>query len=186
VLLQQMSARLLAQSSFEDAVRVILEDSIALHGAEYGNVQLLAGDCLVIVLQRGFKAAFLEYFREVRAEDGSSCGRALRTGSPILVHDTSRDPEYLPYRAAARAARYKSVITVPLITSAHVLIGAVSNHFVNVHGPTKIEMETLKSYSTVAAEHLYELLDDAPLKDMALSMNRRLYAEAGLEASSVE
>jgi GAF domain-containing protein len=181
-----MSARLLAQSSFEDAVRVILEDSIALHGAEFGNVQLLAGDFLVIASQRGFGAAFLEYFREVRSEDGSSCGRALRTGSPILVRDTGHDPEYLPYRAAARAAGYRSVITVPLITSTNVLIGAVSNHFVNVHGPTKIEMETLKSYSMVAAEHLYELLDDAPLKNVALSMNRRLYAEAGLEAFTVK
>lgn len=74
---------------------------------------------------------------------------------------------------------YRSVITVPLITSMNVVIGCVSNHFVNVHRPTMIETQTLKSYSKMAAEHLYRLLDDAPLKDKALSMNHKLYAEAG-------
>lgn len=68
MLLGQMSARLHAQSVFERAIKVILEDSIALHGAELGNVQLLAGDYLVIVLQRGFKTPFLEFFREVRSD----------------------------------------------------------------------------------------------------------------------
>jgi GAF domain-containing protein len=180
VLLEQMSARLRAQSSFENAVRVVLDDSIALHGAELGNVQLLAGNCLLIVLQRGFKAPFLGFFCEVRSEDGSACGRALRTQSPVVVRDTDADEEYEPYRAAVRAAGYRSVITVPLTTSTNLPLGAVSNHFVNVHRPTAIEIETLKAYGMVAADHLFGLLDGDPLKDRALSMHHRLYAEAGI------
>ncbi len=175
MLLEQMSARLYEQSSFERAVKVILDDSISLHGAELGNVQLLAGDCLVIVLQRGFKAPFLEFFREVRINDGTACGRALRTSQPVLVSDIETDEEYAPYRTVARAAGYKSVITVPLVTSSGFFVGAVSNHFVNIHKPTGIEMNTLKSYGKIAADHLYQLLGNNPLKEKALAMSSNLY-----------
>lgn len=181
-----MSARLRVPLSFEGAARVVLDDSIALHGAELGNVQLLAGDRLVIVLQRGFKPPFLKFFREVGVEDGTACGRALRTGVSVLVNDTETDTEYKPYRNAARKAGYRSVITVPLITSTNLLFGTVSNHFVNVHSPTPIEIETLNSYGKIAAECLYGLLDGESIEHKALSMQRKLYAAAGSESSPVE
>ena len=69
---------------------------------------------------------------------------------------------------------------MPPITSLNFVVGCVSNHFVNVHRPTMIEIDTLKSYSKIAAEHLYGLLDGALLKDKALSMNHKLYADVGL------
>lgn len=175
MLLEQMFARLRTQSSFERAVKVILDDSIALHGAELGNVQLLAGEYLVIVLQRGFKAPFLEFFREVQSDHGTACGRAIRTGQPVLVSDTETDEEYAPYRAVAHAAGYRSVISVPLITSTNFLLGIVSNHFVNVHKPTAIESSTLKSYGKIAADLLHQLLGDKILKEEALAMSSKLY-----------
>ena len=179
MLIEQMSARLSAQSSFEGAVEVLLDDSIALHGAELGNVQLLAGEYLIIVLQRGFKTPFLEFFREVRTDDGCACGRALRTRKPVLVSDTENDDEYAPFRAVARAAGYRSVVTVPLVTSTNLFLGVVSNHFVNVHKPTSIEMDTLKTYGNIAADHLHQLLGGALLREKALAMNSKLYRSAG-------
>lgn len=170
-----MSTRLHAQSSFEHALKIVLDDSIALHGAELGNVQLLAGEYLVIVLQRGFRKAFLDFFRQVRPDDGCSCGRALRTKEPILVSDIEADQEYAPYRAATRAAGYRSAISVPLLTSTNLLLGVVSNHFVNVHKPTSIELTTLKSYGMIAADYLHQVLGDRPLKEAALAMSSKLY-----------
>ena len=46
--LEQLDQRLKACSTFEAAVRTILADMVALHGAEFGNVQLAVGDKLVI------------------------------------------------------------------------------------------------------------------------------------------
>jgi hypothetical protein len=51
VLVEPMTKHLLDQSAFDSAVNVILHDAIALHGAGFGNVQLKAGDDLVIVVQ---------------------------------------------------------------------------------------------------------------------------------------
>jgi hypothetical protein len=60
---------------------------------------------------------------------------------------------------------------MPLVTSTNFLIGCVPNHFVNVHKPTVIEINTLRSYSRVAADHLYQLLGNKPLKEVAQAMS---------------
>jgi GAF domain-containing protein len=96
----------------------------------------------------------------------------------VVIKDTEADEEYAPYRAAARSAGYRSVMTTPLLTQQKVFIGTVSTHFVRSHTPTNIEIETLKSYSVAAAEHLHRLLGDERLEAKALSMSRRLYGEA--------
>jgi hypothetical protein len=75
-----LSKRLYAARTFEDAVDTILDDTIALLGAEYGDVQLPVGDELVIVAQRGLTQRFLRAFWRVSQSDGSACGRALREG----------------------------------------------------------------------------------------------------------
>lgn len=51
----------------------------------------------------------------------------------------------------------------------------VSTHFAYVHEPTPIEMQTLKIYSVVAAEHLHKLLGDVPLATKAKQMSEELY-----------
>lgn len=181
MLIEQMVKRLRGQTSFESAAQVILNDVIALHGAELGNLQLKIGDHLVIVVQRGFKASFLKFFREVKPQDGCACGRAFRTGRPVAITDIEADEEFAPYRAVARAAGLRSVVTTPLLTRGHVLLGAVSAHFVNVHRPTAIEMDTLSVYSLTAADHLHALLDGDSLEAKALAMSRRLYDEVVAE-----
>ena len=58
-MLLPLSKRLYAARTFEEAIDTILDDTIALLGAEYGNVQLPIGDALAIVAQRGLSARFL-------------------------------------------------------------------------------------------------------------------------------
>ena len=55
----------------------------------------------------------------------------------------------------------------------------VSTHFANVHRPTGIEVDTIKSYSVAAADHLLDVLSQDSLKTKAIAMSRRLYEEAG-------
>ena len=53
-----MIQRLLEQTTVEGAIETILDDVIAMHGAEYGNVQILIGNGLPswpsAVFQRNF------------------------------------------------------------------------------------------------------------------------------------
>lgn len=168
--------RLYAEQTFEGAVARVLADAVALQGAEFGNVQLPADDAMLLIVEQiGFKAPFLQAFKQVRPTDGCACGRALRTRKPVVISDIRADEEYRPFLKVAEAAGYRAVETTPLFTHAEVLIGLVSTHFANVHTPTKIEMDTLIAYSRIAGEHLYGLLGREDLGAKAWSMHRALY-----------
>jgi GAF domain-containing protein len=176
-MLAQMIRRLKAEDTFEGAAEIALDDVIALHGAEYGNLQLPIGEELAIVAHRGHPVAFLKAFRRVRRDYGCACGRALRLGTPVVIHDVELDPDYAPYRDLAKTAGYRAVQTTPLRTEDGRLLGLISTHFANPHEPTPIEMETLREYSVVAAEYLFTFLGDVSLATKAEQMSEKLFAD---------
>ncbi len=103
--LHHMNKRLHAEQTFERAIRRILDDAMALNGAEYGTLQLPWGGHLLIVDQRNFKRPFLEIFRKVAREHGSACGRALRLGETVIIEDTEVDEEFRPFPARREPSR---------------------------------------------------------------------------------
>ncbi len=175
-MLAQMTQRLRQKNTFESAVETVLDDVIALHGAEYGNVQLPIGDVLVICAQRGLSAPFLRAFERVRITDGCACGRALKLGAQVIVADVDKDDEYAAFRSDAKTAGYRAVQSTPLASSRNKLIGVVSTLFAQVHEPSPIEMETVHAYGVIAAEHLEMLLGAMPLARKAETMKAALYS----------
>ncbi len=176
-MLAQMTQRLRQRNTFEGAIETILDDVIALHGAEYGNIQLPSGGALVIAAQRGLSLSFLNTFRLVRNDDGCACGRALRLGVPVIIADVEIDPEYAVFREDAKLAGYRAVQSTPLFAKRGKLLGLISTLFAQVHEPTPIEMETLRTYSVIAADHLDALLGNVPLATKAKQMSEALFAE---------
>lgn len=175
-MLEQMTQRLQSQRSFEAAVETMLNDVVALHGAEYGDLQLVDGDRLVIVAQRGLSAAFLQTFKAVTKDAGCACGRAWRLRRTVVVADVDKDRDYAPFRTDARAAGYRAVQSTPLMTRGKV-IGMISTLFANPHEPTPIELEILGRYAGLAADYLLTLLGDEDLGRKAQTMNRALCAD---------
>ena len=177
-MLLPLSKRLYAAHTFEEAINTILDDTIALLGAEYGDVQLPVGDELAIVAQRGLSERFLLAFRRVSKSDNCACGRALRFRKTVVVTDVEKDADFAAFLEDARDAGFRSVQSTPFFTSDGLLLGMVSTHFVNAHEPTAIELETLQSYSIVASEHIYRLLGNELLGTKAEKMSEALYAAA--------
>ncbi len=177
MLISQMRQRLERCESFEQAIETVLADAIGLQGAEFGNVQLLVEGELVIVAQRGFSLRFLETFRRVNAEHGTACGRALRSGAPILISDVEKDSEFAPFRTDAKLAGFRAVQSTPLISTVGKRLGIVSAHFVKPRECTQIEMDALRVYASIAAEFLFRQLGDVPLTTMAGRMSDELDAQ---------
>jgi GAF domain-containing protein len=176
MLTRAMIERVSAAPTFEQAIRTILDDVIALHGSEFGNVQLAAGDQLVIAAQQGFFGPFLTTFRRVSKDDDSACGRAIPRGQQIVIADVETDEAYAPFRKIAAEAGYRAVQSTPLLTSTRILVGVVSTHFTVPHTPTTIEMQTLEEYSIAASDIAYSLLNGTSLSAKAEQMSRKLYA----------
>lgn len=126
----------------------MLVATIELLGARLGNVQLV--DCatgkLTIAAQRGFNPDFLDFFREVCVDDGSACGRALKLGQRVVIEDVELDPLFAPYRAIARQAGFRAVLSTPLMGRTAEVLGMISAHFKGPHRPTQIDLECLDLY----------------------------------------
>ncbi|HVY58612.1 MAG TPA: GAF domain-containing protein [Xanthobacteraceae bacterium] len=156
-MLQQMSARLRAEPDLKSAMARLLTDVVALHGAEFGDVQLAADGILFLVDQSGFDAPFVTAFKHVEVSSTTACARAFRHRAAVLIRDVGEDPEFQPYRAAAVMAGFRAVQSTPLIGTDGTCIGVVSTHFANPHMPTAIEMQTLDDYARVAADFVRTL-----------------------------
>jgi len=130
--------------------------AIELVGADKGNVQLLNQQgVLTIEAQRGFERDFLEYFREVSAQDDSACGRALRSGQQIVIEDVETDEPYTPMRHIARAAGYRAVISTPLISGDGTAQGMLSTHFRSAHRPTDWELSRIALCARHASDFIH-------------------------------
>jgi GAF domain-containing protein len=170
-----MIQRLLEQTTVEGAIQTILDDVVAMHGAEFGNVQIPIGNELAIVAQRGLSAEFLRTFRRVYSYQGTACGRAMRLGEVVQIADVESDPLFAAYRIDAKKAGFRSVQSAPFFTQDKRLMGVVSTHFANSHQPSQVEVDMLKAYSCPAADHVYQLLGDGSLAVKAEQMSQQLH-----------
>ena len=151
-MLPQMTARLLGQNTLAGGLRTILNDVIALHGAEFGNIQLaIDDDTLALVEHRGFDRPSLRSLQRLAKDSSAASARAFAARRPVVIPDLSEDQALAPYRHLANTMGVSAMQSTPFITSGGRCVGVISTHFANVHTPTEIEMDTLQQYGFVAA-----------------------------------
>jgi GAF domain-containing protein len=154
--LNELSSRLSRIGELNEGLREILSTVVEFLGAGKGNIQLLDRErgVLIIEVQYGFDRDFLDTFKQVSSVDESACGRALRLRRFILIEDTETDRAYAPFRAAARAAGYRAVITAPIMGGDRLPMGMISAHFPSPHRITEPEMRVLNLYVRRAGEFI--------------------------------
>jgi GAF domain-containing protein len=154
--LNDLSSSLSCTPELKEGLLEVLVAVIGLLGADKGNVQLLDAErgVLTIEVQKGFEQNFLDSFKQVSTVDDSACGRALRLRRPVIIEDTETDAGYARFRAAARAAGYRAVISSPIMGSDALPLGMISVHFASPHQPTEREMRLLTLYVRQAADFI--------------------------------
>ena len=129
--LHELSSRLVSASDLQSVLYEVLDATIELQGADFGNIQLYDRETrtLGIVAQRGFRKEFLDYFARVDAGDGSACGAALKQRSRKIIEDVNLDPDFEPHRHIAASAGFRAVQSTPLIDhSSGEPVGMLSTH----------------------------------------------------------
>lgn len=151
--LNQAGSRLWQVQSLSQGLQEMLLATIELLGADMGNVQILDAErgALRIVAQQGFDDDFLGFFEEVSTKDECACGRTLRTGRMTVIEDVERDTAYAPFRAIARSAGYRAVVSMPLLGYRDKPLGVLSAHFRRPHRPATLDIERLALYGQLAA-----------------------------------
>jgi PAS domain S-box-containing protein len=151
--LHELSTRLLATMTLQPLLEEVLDATIALQSADFGNVQLYnRQECaLEIVAQRGFQPEFLDYFKRV-SDEGAACGRALHHRERIIVEDVHSDPSFAPHLPIVTNAGYRAVQSTPLFSHDGEPLGMISTHFREPHRPSERELRMTDLYARLAAE----------------------------------
>lgn len=87
------------------------------------------------VAQAGYEKGYLETVQITWADTERGrgpTGTAIRTGLPVRIRNTQRDPLFVPWRAEAIKRGYASVIGLPLTRGKHVF-GALTIYAAEVH-----------------------------------------------------
>ena len=151
--LHELSTRLLAATELQPLLDEVLEATMTMLNADFGNVQLCDPEtgALKIVAQRGFQQEFLDYFDRVE-EGTASCGAALQRGERVVVEDVETDPIFAPHRTIVAAAGYRAVQSTPLFSRGGEPLGMISTHFRRPHRPSERELRLVDLYARQAAE----------------------------------
>jgi PAS domain S-box-containing protein len=146
-----------------EALDEMLGAAIELLGADKGSVRLLdgQGDVLALAAQRGFDAAFVARFQEVRLED-DDVGRALHAGQRIVIEDVHASPRFAAYLAGMPDVR--ALQTTPLLGRDGRLLGVLSTHFTAVHRPAEPDLQRLDLYARQAADFIERMRTDDALR----------------------
>jgi PAS domain S-box-containing protein len=159
--LNRVGALFIADPSKLEAILLeIVDTSIEISGADFGNIQLVQpnGTDLRIAAQRGFPQWWLDFWNQVSAGQGS-CGMTLAQGRRVVVEDVERSPIFVgtPALDIQRRAGVRAVVSVPIVSRSGRALGIFSTHYRVPHVP---EVRTLQMLD-VLARQTADILDRA-------------------------
>jgi len=177
--LYDSSARLQTAPDLQTALEEILQSSIRLMRADFGDVQVYDAErkVLRLVALQGFDKRLVETFRNVGADDDTACGRAIRTGKRVIIEDLEQDELFATYREAA-AVEYRSVQATPLFDRDGGLLGVLSTHWRAPHQPSEQDLLTLDLYARQAINFIIRARAEKELRESEERF--RSYFELGL------
>jgi PAS domain S-box-containing protein len=166
--LHELSSRLLSVSDLRSVLYEVLDATIELQGADFGNIQLYDKETrtLEIVAQRGVQQEFLNYFASVDADEGSACGLALKQRSRVIIEDVNLNPDFERHRHIAASAGFRAVQSTPLADrSSGGPVGMLSTHFRTPHQPSARELRLTDLYARQAADVIAFRISEQRLRE---------------------
>jgi GAF domain-containing protein len=156
-MLQLVDAALAAQTSEKAVAAAALGLGVRAMGVRLGNLQLIDwmdGAELRIAANCGFDEAFLAGFASVTTRDPCACGRALLLRRPVIVDDVMADEGFASLRPFANQSGFRSVASIPLLSTGGALLGVISVHADEPSSFGDSEVKTLRTIALGAADAL--------------------------------
>jgi signal transduction histidine kinase/CheY-like chemotaxis protein len=173
--MQQVSTRLVQAGDISTLLTEMLDAAIELSHADMGNIQLLEHGVLRIVAQRGFGAAFVDFFSVVD-EGLAACGAALQRGERIVVEDVSTSEIFVgtPALEVMLAANARAVQSTPLVSRSGRILGMFSTHYRMPCRPTDHELRLLDVLARQTADLLERKQAEQTQQLLVSELNHRV------------
>jgi signal transduction histidine kinase len=151
--LSELTANILSKASLDEVLIEVLDASIDLLEADFGNIHLMDRDqrILRVAARRGFDARLPTSLRAV-ADASSASGMALEHRERVIIDDVDHDPAFAPYRQLAHRAGFRAVQATPLFAHGGGVLGTISTYFVEPHTPDAFRLRVLDLYARQAAD----------------------------------
>lgn len=129
--LQRVSAELVGEHEPQVLYQKIVDAAAVLTGSDAASIQMLdpPSGRLKLLAWRGFHPESAKFWEWVKADTGSSCGRALEVGERIVVPDMDRFDGHFEDVEAYRRSRILSVQSTPLRAFNGQVVGMMSTHW---------------------------------------------------------
>lgn len=113
----------------------VLDEAMQIDGATRGNIHLAnpVDGGLQMVVHRGFNPSFVQTFAHMRADEPTSCARAIRYRRRVIISDIARDLLFGPYLTICRENGFQAVQSTPIIGEDGLIKGVFSTHFPKAH-----------------------------------------------------
>ena len=153
--LHELSTRLLKSTELQPLLEEILDATIELLNADFGNVQLCnpQSKALERVVQRGFKPGFLDHFADA-SQESRLCDRAMSQRARVIIDDVETDPHFAPHRQIAASVGFRAVQATPLFSRNGEPLGILATHFRQPHHSSEHDLRFLDLYAHLAAEFI--------------------------------
>ena len=156
--LHDLAMRLGGIAELQPALQAILETAVEGQGADFGLVWLhdSGSDALATHASHGFsEEALLSFARVMPGPTGGAAGNAFARRCRWAIEDTEADPDFAPYREAARCAGFRCVHSTPIVTRSGELLGVLSVHYRLPRGTVERDMQM----ADVCARHAADAIE---------------------------
>lgn len=131
----------------------ILGAAIGWTHADMGNIQLVDPQCrrLVIRVQQGFQAPFVDFFNGVRRGQ-AAYRKAAKTGERTIIDDTSNSPGFADNLSleVILEAKARALQSTPLVAQSGQTVGMLSTHYQTLRRPSARDLHTIDHYAKLA------------------------------------
>ena len=158
-LLQRLSAQLIEGHGSESLYATIVDAARSIMRSDYATMQMLSHERdtrgeLRLIASHGFSNEAREAWKWVRADAGTTCALALRTGARFVATDIghcepmagTEDQEKL-LEAGIHAAQ-----TTPLVSRGGKTLGMITTHWIEPHRPSERDFRLLDILARQAAD----------------------------------
>lgn len=170
--LREISAALVHEGDSSSLYEKILDSAASVMHSDFASMQVLhpgrgAGGELRLIAFRGFDPESAKFWEWVRADSGSTCGAALRTGQRVICEDV-RDSDFMQGTddlTTYLQSGIMAVQTTPLLSRSGRLLGMISTHWREPYRPPPADLLRLDVLARQAADLIEQANAASALRD---------------------
>jgi signal transduction histidine kinase len=160
--LHDAAVRLSATPDLQPVLVGIMQTACAVEGTDKGLLSLSTAEAgrLTIGASLGFDEEFLRAV-DVVPPGAGAWGACVQRRERVVVEDVDADPQFAPFREAARRAGFRAVHSTPPVTRDGRTAGVLSTHFAKPHRPTRRQTHLID----LLARQALEAIENARLRE---------------------